>query len=81
MHGNGFTYQGMNLASMAINPGVMVTLNSEAMGHGFWQLMCHVSDHDARGMVDKLHCARQWVLSAVDVEVYESLAETLERMA
>ena len=52
MHGNGFVYQGMNMASISINAGVMRTLPMTANGVGLWQLICHISNHDAKGMED-----------------------------
>lgn len=47
MHGNGFTSGGVNMA----------TLFMQATGAGLWQLICHVDDHLAKGMV-----ANYWVM-------------------
>lgn len=57
MHGNGFTSQGVNMATYPLQDGVMASLYMQATGAGFWQLICHVDDHLANGMV-----ARYWVM-------------------
>jgi len=52
MHGNGFTLNGNNYAAISINDGEMKTLHSSMTSEGQWQLICHVDNHLAFGMVD-----------------------------
>lgn len=57
MHGNGFTSQGVNMATYPLQDGQMASLYMQATGAGLWQLICHVDDHLAKGMV-----ANYWVM-------------------
>lgn len=52
MHGNGYTYQGYSGDAISINDGVGKTLYMTATGEGQWQVLCHVANHEARGMED-----------------------------
>jgi hypothetical protein len=51
MHGNGFAYHGVNEYAISINDGVGKTLLMNATGRGLWQVICHVDNHHAMGMV------------------------------
>jgi hypothetical protein len=51
MHGNGFAYRGANDYAISINDGVGKTLVMDATGRGLWQVICHVDNHHAMGMV------------------------------
>ncbi|KAK0347742.1 hypothetical protein LTS02_009782 [Friedmanniomyces endolithicus] len=51
MHGNGFKYHGFNEYAMSVNDGVGKTLYMDAVGGGKWQVICHVDNHQALGMV------------------------------
>lgn len=51
MHGNGFTYHGANEYAISINDGIGKTLVMNATGRGLWQVVCHVSNHQAKGML------------------------------
>ena len=51
MHGNGFAYHGANEYAISINDGVGKTLVMNATGRGLWQVICHVSNHQAKGML------------------------------
>lgn len=51
LHGNGFTYNGINKFAESINDGVGKTLLTDASGTGKWQVVCHVNDHLEKGMV------------------------------
>lgn len=57
MHGNGFTYQGLSMVAKSFNDGEMAPLYMRATGAGLWQVICHVDDHLAKGMV-----ANYWVM-------------------
>ena len=50
MHGNGFTYRGLNMASKSLNDGNMMTLQATMYATGIWQVICHVSNHLSDGM-------------------------------
>ena len=50
MHGNNFKYLDQWQAAMSVNIGEMFTLTMNAQLPGVWQLICHVSTHDAFGM-------------------------------
>jgi FtsP/CotA-like multicopper oxidase with cupredoxin domain len=51
MHGNGITYLGNSEYAVSINDGVGKTLVMDAVGKGLWQVICHVDNHHALGMV------------------------------
>jgi FtsP/CotA-like multicopper oxidase with cupredoxin domain len=51
MHGNGFKYHGFSEYAISINDGVGKTLVMDAVGEGLWQVICHVDNHHALGMV------------------------------
>jgi hypothetical protein len=51
MHGNGFSFRRANDYSISLNDGVGKTLVMDATGRGMWQVICHVDNHHAKGMV------------------------------
>lgn len=51
MHGNGFRYHGFNEYAISLNDGVGKTLVMDAWGQGLWQVICHVGNHQAMGML------------------------------
>ncbi|KAI5258094.1 Cupredoxin [Aureobasidium subglaciale] len=51
MHGNGFKYENISQYAISINDGVGKTLYMDATGPGLWQVICHVDNHQAKGMV------------------------------
>lgn len=51
MHGNGVTVQGEKAFAVSLNDGVSKTLLMNATGVGFWQVICHVDNHQQSGMV------------------------------
>jgi hypothetical protein len=51
MHGNGFRYRGTDEYAVGVNDGVGKTLVMDAWGQGLWQVICHVGNHHAMGMV------------------------------
>ncbi|TKA76881.1 hypothetical protein B0A55_03207 [Friedmanniomyces simplex] len=51
MHGNGFTYNGFKNYAISVNDGVGKTLYMNATGAGKWQVICHVNNHQTKGMV------------------------------
>jgi FtsP/CotA-like multicopper oxidase with cupredoxin domain len=55
MHGNGFKYHGVNEYAISINDGVGKSLVMDAVGEGLWQVICHVDNHHALGMVSNYH--------------------------
>jgi hypothetical protein len=44
-------WRGLTNFVTAVSPGEMFTLFMNATGIGLWQVICHVSDHQAMGMV------------------------------
>jgi len=52
LHGNNFVYNGQYIASKSLNDGNMFALQMNASGPGQWELICHVNNHLADGMVD-----------------------------
>ncbi|KAK0930467.1 hypothetical protein LTR29_016681 [Friedmanniomyces endolithicus] len=52
MHGNGFTYNGFKDYAVSLNDGVGKTLYMNATGGGKWQVICHVNNHQTKGMVN-----------------------------
>lgn len=51
MHGNSVVVHGEKAFSVSLNDGVSKTLVMKATGVGFWQVICHVNDHQQNGMV------------------------------
>lgn len=51
MHGNGVSYLGNSEYAVSINDGVGKTLVMDAVGEGIWQVICHVDNHHAMGMM------------------------------
>lgn len=52
MHGSSFAYDGAHKSyAVSINDGVGRTLYMNATNPGKWQVLCHVSNHQAKGMV------------------------------
>jgi hypothetical protein len=51
MHGNGLSYQDFNQYAESANDGVGKTLYTTAVGEGLWQVICHVQNHQTRGML------------------------------
>lgn len=51
MHGSGFTYRGENNYAIALNDGVGKTLVQDATAVGKWQVICHVNNHQNKGML------------------------------
>jgi FtsP/CotA-like multicopper oxidase with cupredoxin domain len=51
MHGNGFKYHGVDEFAISVNDGVGKTLVMDAWGQGLWQVICHVGNHQAKGML------------------------------
>ena len=58
MHGNGFQFHGVNKATQGLNDGNMAALYMNATGKGLWQVICHVNNHVAKGMV-----SNYWVMT------------------
>jgi hypothetical protein len=57
MHGNGFAYHGANAYAISLNDGVGKTLVMDAVVRGLWQVICHVDNHQALGMVANFRVA------------------------
>jgi hypothetical protein len=51
MHGSGYTYQGVGGFAESLNDGVSKTFFQDATALGKWQVICHVNNHHAAGMV------------------------------
>jgi hypothetical protein len=51
MHGNGLSYQNFNQYAESANDGVGKTLYTTAVDEGLWQVICHVQNHQTRGML------------------------------
>ena len=51
LHGNGVRYLGNDEYAVSVNDGVGKTLVMDAVGQGLWQVICHVDNHHAMGMV------------------------------
>lgn len=51
MHGSAFTYWGEMAYSVSLNDGVGHALYMNATAVGKWQVICHVNNHQAKGMV------------------------------
>lgn len=52
MHGSSFVYDGAHKSyAVSMNDGVGRTLYMNATNPGKWQVLCHVSNHQAKGMV------------------------------
>lgn len=51
MHGNYVTEAGENSYAVSLNDGAGHTLYMDATGQGLWQVICHVADHQQKGMV------------------------------
>ncbi|KAI6842417.1 Cupredoxin [Hortaea werneckii] len=51
MHGHGITYHGFDRYAVSLNDGVGKTLYMNATEPGLWQVICHVDNHQTKGMV------------------------------
>ncbi|KAI6867109.1 Cupredoxin [Hortaea werneckii] len=51
MHGHGVTYQGFDRYAVSLNDGVGKTLYMTAVEPGLWQVICHVDNHQTKGML------------------------------
>jgi len=51
MHGHGVTYHGFDRYAVSLNDGVGKTLYMNASEPGLWQVICHVDNHQTKGMV------------------------------
>jgi hypothetical protein len=51
MHGNGLSYQDFSQYAESANDGVGKTLYTKAVDEGLWQVICHVQNHQTRGML------------------------------
>lgn len=51
MHGHGVTYHGFDRYAVSLNDGVGKTLYMTAAEPGLWQVICHVDNHQTKGMV------------------------------
>jgi hypothetical protein len=49
-HGNNVMKNGVMMASVPINPGMMDTTTMVATNPGWWQVICHFNTHLSKGM-------------------------------
>jgi hypothetical protein len=68
LHGNGVSYLGNNEYAVSINDGVGKTLVMDAVGEGLWQVICHVDNHHALGMVSNYRVSGRGECEAAGVD-------------
>lgn len=49
-HGNNVVKNGLTMASVPINPGMMTTTTMTALNPGWWHVICHFNTHLSKGM-------------------------------
>ncbi|KAI7330553.1 Cupredoxin [Hortaea werneckii] len=59
MHGHSFTYHGFDEYAVSINDGVGKTLYMNATEPGLWQVLCHVNNHQTKGMVSNYNVYKE----------------------